>query len=134
MTQETTQKRPPRSLAEWVTFSIASTILSAIATLVIYTWVTDQQEPPVLEVSQTNQIREANGQFYVPFELSNMGGETVESVQVVAELRVNGQVQESGDQQIDFLSSREKAEGGFVFRRDPRKGELIIRVASYKVP
>jgi uncharacterized protein (TIGR02588 family) len=134
MIQETTQKRPPRSLAEWTTFSIASTILGAIAALIIYTWVSDQHEPPVLEVSQTSQIREANGQFYVPFELSNRGGETVESVQVVAELQVNGQVQESGDQQIDFLSSGEKAEGGFIFRSDPRKGELVVRVASYKVP
>ena len=129
-----TQKKPQRSLAEWITFSIASAILSAIAALVVYVWISDRKEPPILEVTQPSQIREADGQFYVPFELKNTGGETVESVQVVAELRVNGQVEEVGDQQIDFLSGGEAEEGAFVLRQDPRRGELVIRVASYKVP
>lgn len=132
--QNSMEKRPPRSVAEWTTFSVASTILASIAGLVVYTWATDRHEPAVLEVSQNSQIREANGQFYVPFEVANTGGETVESVQVVAELRVNGQLAESGDQQIDFLSKGEKEEGAFVFRSDPRQGALVVRVASYKVP
>lgn len=125
--------RPPRSAAEWITFSIASAILAAIAGLVIYVWATDQSIPPALEVKQ-DPIREANGQFYVPFEITNTGGETVESVQIVAELRRNGQVEQIGDQQIDFLSRNEKEEGAFVLQQNPRKGELTIRVASYKVP
>lgn len=127
-------QRPPRSFAEWTTFSIASLILSAIAGLVIYSWATKQDSPPVMKLDRSQEIREVDGQFYVPFELSNTGGETVESVQVVAELRVNGEVKESGDQQIDFLSASEKEEGAFVFRQDPRKGQLTLRVASYKLP
>jgi uncharacterized protein (TIGR02588 family) len=43
-------------------------------------------------------------------------------------------VEESGEQQIDFLASGEKEEGAFVFSRDPRQGELVMRVASYKLP
>jgi uncharacterized protein (TIGR02588 family) len=129
-----THKRPPRTIAEWVTFSIASLILAAIAGLVIYSWATKRQSPPVLQIDRSNEIRETNGQFYVPFEISNTGGETVESVQVVAELKINGQVAESGDQQFDFLSEDEKEEGAFVFRQDPRKGELTVQVASYKLP
>jgi uncharacterized protein (TIGR02588 family) len=53
---------------------------------------------------------------------------------VIAELRINGEVEESGEQQIDFLASGEMEEGAFVFSRDPRKGELVVRVASYKLP
>lgn len=127
-------KRPPRSPAEWVAFSIASVILATIAGLVIYLWRTEDQNPPVLTLVQRTEIREAQGQFYVPFEISNTGGKTVESVQVVAEFRNNGQVTELGDQQIDFLSKGEKAEGAFISRHDPRRGDLIIRVASYKLP
>ncbi|KAM3100704.1 TIGR02588 family protein [Phormidesmis sp. 146-35] len=139
----TTKTRPPRTIAEWTTFGIASLILSAIAGLVIYNWATEKDSPPVLSLDypkggtaspRTDEVREAEGQFYVPFEVSNTGGETVESVQIVAELRVNGQVTETGDQQIDFLSEGEKEEGAFVFRKDPRQGELIVRVASYKLP
>jgi uncharacterized protein (TIGR02588 family) len=139
----TAKTRPPRTLAEWTTFGVASLIVSALAGLVIYNWATKKDSPPVLQIDyprgetaspRTSEIRETEGQFYVPFEVSNTGGETVESVQIVAELRVNGQVKETGDQQIEFLSEGEKEEGAFVFLQDPRKGELTVRVASYKLP
>jgi uncharacterized protein (TIGR02588 family) len=127
-------KQKPRSLAEWVTFGIASSILSAIAGLVIYVWVSDRYEPASISVDRKSEIRQTDGKFYVPFEVTNTGGETVESVQVVAELKIGDRVIESGDQQIDFLSKDEKEEGAFVFQRDPRQGELTVRIASYKIP
>ncbi|NDJ17785.1 TIGR02588 family protein [Myxacorys almedinensis] len=126
--------KPQRTVAEWTTFGIASGILGAIAGLVIYAWATEDARPPVVEVQPSPEIREAKGKFYVPFTVSNTGGETVESVQVIAELRVNGQIEESGDQHIDFLSDGETQEGAFIFRRDPRQGNLTVRVASYKLP
>ncbi|MEP0917175.1 TIGR02588 family protein [Leptolyngbya sp. DQ-M1] len=126
-------KRETRSPAEWITFGIASSILGTIAGLVIYVWVSDRYEPAAISIEQ-REIRNTNGKFYVPFEVTNTGGETVESVQVVAELKAGDRVLESGDQQIDFLSRGEKEEGAFVFQRDPRQGQLVVRVASYKIP
>jgi len=128
------EQKPPRSPAEWTTFGIALLILVAIVGLVVYKWFTQKNEPPVLSVKPNSEIREAPGQFYVPFSVTNTGGETAESVQVIAELSINGEVEESGEQQIDFLASGEMEEGAFVFSRDPRKGELVVRVASYKLP
>ncbi|MBD1806996.1 TIGR02588 family protein [Microcoleus sp. FACHB-SPT15] len=128
------EQKLTRSPAEWTTFSIALLILAAIAGLIIYKWVTLQDRPPVLSVTPNPEIREVPGQYYVPFSITNTGGETAESVQVIAELIINGEVEESGEQQIDFLASGEKQEGAFVFSRDPREGELNIRVASYKLP
>lgn len=123
-----------RSPAEWTTFSIAALILTAIAGLVVYEWLAKEQEPPALTVVTPELPRESQGSFYLPFEVKNTGGETAESVQVLAELRVNGQVVESGEQQIDFLSGGETEKGAFVFSRDPREGEVNLRVASYKLP
>ncbi len=128
------QQKPRRSPAEWITFMIALFILAGVVGLVLHEWRTTDDKPPVLSVTRPSEIRQAPGQFYVPFEVSNSGGETVESVQVIAELRVNGEVEESGEQQIDFLSSGEKQEGAFVFSRDPKQGELVVRVGSYKLP
>lgn len=128
------EQQPPRSPAEWTTFSIALLIVAAIVGLVIYKWLTQKNQPPVISISNPGEIREAPGQFYVPFSVINSGGETAESVQVIAELRLNGKVEENGEQQIDFLASGEKEEGAFVFSRDPRKGELVVRIASYKSP
>jgi uncharacterized protein (TIGR02588 family) len=130
-----TPEKPKRTVAEWITFGIASVILAVIVGLVIYIWMGEQnQQPPTIFAVSDGKIREAAGQFYVPFSVTNTGGGTVESVQVLAELRINGKVEESGEQQIDFLSGGEKEEGAFVFSRNPREGELVIRVASYKLP
>lgn len=119
---------------EWITFTIASFVIAIIVGLVLFIWVTQNNQPPVISVTLEESIRQEQGKYYVPFTVTNAGGGTAESVQVIGELRVNGEVEEYGEQQIDFLSSNEKEEGAFVFNRDPEQGELLIRVASYKLP
>ncbi|WP_017655265.1 TIGR02588 family protein [Fortiea contorta] len=128
------EPQPKRSLAEWVTFSAATFILGIIVSLVIYTWLNDKEQPPILSVTQQENIQKKEGQFYVPFEIVNTGGETAEMVQIIAELKINDQDIQTGEQQIDFLSSGETEKGAFVFKENPSKGKLIIRVASYKLP
>lgn len=124
-----------RTTAEWVTFSVASSILIAIVGLVSFTWIKQPaQKPPVLVINNNKPLRKLNGQYYVPFEVVNRGGQTAASVQVKAELRINGKVEETGEQQIEFLSRKEKETGAFIFSQNPEKGELILRVASYKSP
>ncbi|MDZ8055590.1 MAG: TIGR02588 family protein [Aulosira sp. ZfuVER01] len=130
----TENQNQERSLAEWVTFSAASFILAAIVSLVGYTWLTNKNQPPIVSVSNKQTIREIDGQFYVPFEVVNKGGDTAESVQIMAELKIDGKVAETGEQQIDFLSHGEKEEGAFVFSHNPQEGQLTMRVASYKLP
>ncbi|MEH2046094.1 TIGR02588 family protein [Nostoc sp.] len=129
----TKTEQPKRSIAEWITFSIASFILAIIVSLVGYTWLNEKNQPPILSVTKKQTIREINGQFYVPFEVVNSGGDTAESVQIMAELLING-ITETGEQQIDFLSSRESEEGAFIFSHNPRQGQLTLRIGSYKLP
>ena len=123
-----------RSFAEWLSFSIAIVIVTTIVALVLYRWQTQEKQPPLLSLNRQGEVRQAEGQFYVPFTVVNRGGETVEAVQVVGELLIDGQVEETGEQQIDFLSSQETESGAFIFSRNPQEGQLIIRVASYKLP
>lgn len=131
---QTSLHREKRSLAEWITFSAATFVLTVIVGLVSSTWLNDKHQPPILSVTNKEKIREVNGQFYVPFEIVNTGGETAESVQIIAELKINDQFAETGEQQIDFLSRNEKEEGAFIFSQNPDKGKLTVRVASYKSP
>jgi uncharacterized protein (TIGR02588 family) len=123
-----------RSLAEWFTFGIASAILATVIGLIIYIWVTKKEQPPILSISREKAIQNVNGQFYVPFILKNQGGETAESVHVIANLKLKNETEESGEQEIDFLSSGEKQEGAFIFSQNPQKGKLTIRIVSYKLP
>lgn len=127
-------RRRFRVTPEWVSFTIASFIVAIVIGLVLFIWVTQDHQPPVLSVTINSGIRQEQGQYYVPFSIENMGGGTAESVQVIGELRIDGEVEESGEQQIDFLSSGETEEGAFVFSRNPAQGDLSIRVASYKLP
>ena len=129
-----TEQPPKRSIAEWITFSVASLILAIIVSLVGYTWLNEKNQPPILSVTKKETIREIDGQFYVPFEVVNSGGDTAESVQIMAELMIDGKVIETGEQQIDFLSSGESEEGAFIFTKNPRQGQLNLRVGSYKLP
>jgi uncharacterized protein (TIGR02588 family) len=130
----TSEKRQRTTFAEWVTFLISLAAVALIVGLVLHSWITQSDEPPILQLTGTTEIREVQGQFYVPFTVENIGGETAESVQVLGEVEQNGQVVETGEQQIDFLSANEKQEGAFIFTRDPRQGNFKVRVGSYKLP
>ncbi|MBW4512740.1 MAG: TIGR02588 family protein [Scytonematopsis contorta HA4267-MV1] len=128
------QQPPKRTPAEWVTFGIASLILLGVMGLVGYSWITKPEEKAIISININNKIRQVNDKFYVPFEVENTGGETAESVQVIAELKFSDKVEETGEQQIDFLSRNEKQSGAFIFSRNPELGKLTLRVGSYKSP
>jgi uncharacterized protein (TIGR02588 family) len=128
------QQEQGRSLAEWISFGIATAFLLAVAGLVFFVWFTAPAGPPVITVIQVGDIREVGAQFYVPFEVNNAGGDTAEAVQVLATLRVNGEVVEQSEQQFDFLSGGETEQGTFVFTHDPREGDLELSIGSYKIP
>ena len=126
-----------QSPAEYISFAIACAILLSVLGTVSFLWVRDRnQQPPILQVTSavTSAVEMRQGRYYVPFTVVNTGGETAEAVQIIAEMRVNGEVVESGEQYIDFLSSEEEAEGAFIFTRAPDSGELTVRTASYKLP
>lgn len=129
-----TEPKPEISLAEWITFGIALSILAVVISLVGYMWLNEKDQPPILSVHKKEMIREVDGKFYVPFEIVNTGGETAASVQIIAELEIANKVVETGEQQIDFLSDGEKEEGAFIFSQNPLQGQLTVRVASYKLP
>ena len=123
-----------RSTAEQISFFLALMILLGIIGCVGYLWKSDRtQSPSILEIS-THSLEQRQTNYYVPFTVTNLGGTTATTVQVIAELRIDNEIAEWGEQTIDFLSRDEEAEGAFVFIRNPNDGELIVRVASYSAP
>lgn len=123
---------PKRSLAEKVSLSISLFLLSIIVALICYTWITGDTNPPILSVS-TAKVRQVNQQYYVPFTLTNSGGKTANSVEVIGEL-VTPETTQVGHQEVDFLSRQETVSGEFIFDQDPQAGKLSVRVASYQEP
>ena len=123
-----------RSLPEKVSFVVSLSIVGIIIALVCYTWITGDSNPAILSVTTEPPIRQVNQQYYVPFTITNSGGETAEAVEIIAKLSFKDRLVETGRQEIDFLSRQEKRSGEFVFSRNPQQGKLDIRVASYKLP
>ena len=123
-----------RSTAERISFWLALAILAGLIGGVGYLWMSDRnQTPPVLELSTDNTEQRKN-HYYLPFTVTNTGGRTASTVQVIAELRVDGEIVEWGEQTVEFLSRKEETSGAFVFVRNPSQGELTVRVASYQTP
>lgn len=123
-----------RSAAEWVTFIVASVILLGLVGLIFFDWQTNQNQPPAFAVTVSEAVRVTDGRYYVPFAITNTGGRIARMVQVTADLNIEGADDETGEQQIDFLSGHETKAGSFVFTHDPQGGDLVVRVASYRLP
>ncbi|MEB3830720.1 TIGR02588 family protein [Phormidium sp. CCY1219] len=123
-----------RSPAEWVTFAIGLVILGISIVLVGYDWTNHRENPPVISVKQSGEVRAYNGQFYVPFTVKNEGGETAAAVRAIAELKIDGEIEEKGELEIDFLSQDETESGAFIFTQNPDDGQLVLRISSYKLP
>jgi uncharacterized protein (TIGR02588 family) len=119
--------------AEQITFGIAAVIVATLVGLILLAWALQNDEPPRLAITPA-PIQQRQGQFYVPFTVENQGGGTAESVQVLATLKQGERILETGEQQIEFLSSGEQEEGAFIFTQDPSRLRLDLRVASYKLP
>lgn len=128
------QQKQGRTPAEWVSTAVALVIVLAIAGLIVYDWIATPDVPPMVSIEQSSPTYSDNQRYYVPFTVTNTGGSTAEAVQVIAELEIDGEVVEDGEQSIDFLSMDEQQDGAFVFTRDPAQGTLTLRVGSYKSP
>ena len=122
------------TLAEWVTTGIAAAILLGVAGFVLYLWIVSPNEEPIIRVSQAGEIRSVGEQFYVPFQVENLGDRAVTAVATKAELTVDGQVVEQGQVHFNWLSGGERELGVFVFSNDPSSGELKLSVGSYRIP
>lgn len=131
----TNSEQKKRSFPERLSFGVAIFIVGLLIFLILYQWKVVENQPPLLSVIVEQEIRYYGTQYYVPFTVSNLGGQTAKSVQVIGELQIeDDKIDEEGEQLIDFLSGGEKASGAFIFTHNPERGQLIIRVASYKLP
>ena len=121
-----------RTVAEWVTFGLASAIVLLVIGLVL-AQVPGTDSPPQPTAQVIGAPSRQGSQFSVPVEVTNEGDATAENVQIAAALEVDGETFEA-DQVVDFLAGGESAELTFVFPEDPESGKLEVTVTGYSVP
>ena len=87
----TPTERPPRTAAEWWTFAVALALIGAVAGVILASWIAGPSGPAVLEAGPSGPPVKRGVVYRVPFEVRNTGGEAATDVQVVAELRIDGE-------------------------------------------
>lgn len=127
-------ERPQRAASERVTFGVAFCLVAILMGVILASWITGPSGPAVLEAGRSGPVTREGTTYRVPFEVHNEGGEAATSVQVVAELTIDGRLEGGGEQVFLFLSGGERETGEFFFGEDPALGSLTIAVASYSRP
>lgn len=122
-----------RSAAEWVSLGLSLVIVAGIVGLVVYAHLTRSDAPPVVAIQpRLDQVRAANGSFYLPVEVTNEGGQTVEALNIDLTLSGEGEGQ-AVQVTLPFLADGETARAVVVFGSHPADGTLAVTF-SYLEP
>jgi len=119
-----------RTVAERVSLFVSLLALAAVISIVVYLWIADRDEPPVLRVER-REVFQKYDQFYLPVTIVNQGGSTATEVLVEGHLKVDDG-EETSTLTFDFVPSNSESEGVLIFSSDPSGAK--IRVASYRKP
>lgn len=123
-----------RTVAEWTTFGISLGIVLLLLGLVAYQYLTRGDALPAIRViPQLEETRRKLDIYYVPVEVTNLGGETAAEVRVQFVLEpVDGPREEIGFT-LNFLAGAEQRRGIVGFDQDPRVGRLYTNI-SFVIP
>lgn len=126
---------PGQQVAERITFAVSLAIVLAVAGFVLYQQLFGGDRPAtIVATPRLEAVRQQGGLYYLPIRVANEGDETAEAIRINAAL-ANGQgTPEVVELEIDLLAGGGKANGTAIFRNDPTRGELTVRVTSYLEP
>ena len=128
--------RPPRHalpLLEWIVGGLGAVLVGGAIGFLVYHSLTRDQTPPDVRVVAQRVLDLQNG-YLVQFRALNQGGSAAAQLTIEGELAgPDGEVEVS-EVVFDYLPPRSGREGGLVFSRDPRAGQLSLRAKGYARP
>ncbi len=123
------------SVWEWVVGVVGGLLVLGTVAAMTYDALTHEGTPPDFVVTVVGMQRVSGGGHLVELRAENRGGTTAAQVQVEGELSGGGAEEpETSDVTIDYVPSGSSREAGLLFTRDPRSGDLRIRVKGYDLP
>ena len=124
--------RQPIPALEWAVAALGLLLVLGTVAFLAMDAARGHDQPPDLVV-RADTVMALGGGWLVRFTAENRGRETAAAVGVVGELR-DGAGVESSRATLDYVPGRSTREGGLVFRRDPRRGGLELRVEGWRAP
>jgi uncharacterized protein (TIGR02588 family) len=127
----TRQRATP--LLEWLVGGLGAVLVGgAIAFLVYHSLVRDQTPPDIRLIAE--RVLDLGNGYLVQFRAFNEGRSAAAEVTIEGELVAPDGTREVGEAVLDYLAPRSDREGGLLFTRDPRAGELRLRAKGYARP
>ena len=117
---------------EWTVFGISVLLIVGVVAVLVQQQFTAGHAPPSIAIATGEAIRTSGG-FAVPVEVQNRGDVTAAEVRIEATLTWPGGT-EVGGTTVAFIPYRSHRRAWIAFSRDPRDGEIKVRVLGYREP
>jgi uncharacterized protein (TIGR02588 family) len=127
----TRQRTTP--LLEWLIGGLGVLLVGGAIAFLIYHALAREQTPPDIRLVAERVLELDNG-YLVQFRAFNEGRSAAAQVTIEGELTGPDASIEVSDVVLDYLPPRSDREGGLLFTRDPREGELRLRAMGYSKP
>ena len=127
------QPRHALPLLEWIVGGLGAVLVGGAIAFLVYHSLTRDQTPPDVRVVAQRVLDLQNG-YLVQFRAFNQGGSAAAELTIEGELAGPDGNTEVSEAVLDYLPPRSDREGGLVFSRDPRAGQLSLRVKGYARP
>jgi uncharacterized protein (TIGR02588 family) len=120
-------------LLEWIVGGLGAALVGgAIAFLVYHALARDRTPPDVRVVAE--RVLDLQHGYLVQFRAFNQGNSAAAEVGIEGELAAPDGNTEVSEVVLDYLPPHSDREGGLVFSRDPRGGQLSLRAKGHARP
>jgi uncharacterized protein (TIGR02588 family) len=128
-------RRPRQAvpLLEWIVGAVGAALVGGAVAFLVYHSLTRDRTPPDISLVAERVLDLEDG-YLVQFRASNRGGSTAAQLTIEGELASEDGDTETSEATLDYLPPRSDREGGLMFSRDPRAGQLSLRAKGYAHP
>ena len=129
---EQNHQRPRETRVQIVVTWVSGLLLLAVVGYLV--WEGTRPFTPAGFSAVIEEVRELEESYFVRLEVSNEGGQSVQGLAVVLELREGGEVVETAEGILDWLPESSSRELVLIVERDPRLFPPEVTFESYQIP
>jgi uncharacterized protein (TIGR02588 family) len=129
--REKDERAPKVTTLEWVIAIASALIFVALIALLVFEQFQEKRPFPVITVAMTS-IEPQSTNFLARAEVRNEGDKTASRLECKAEILREGKVVEESIARVEFVPPHSTKKIGFVFRENPREGELRLQPGGFE--
>lgn len=121
-------------LVEWIAAFFGLAVVAGMIAFLALEAVKERDDVPPFLTVQPLRLAEMDGQYVVEIQVNNATFKTGAAVQVEGKLSKGGSDVETSNVSLSYVPGRSHRRAGLVFRHDPRRYNVSLRVTGYERP